>query len=208
LLPIREPHANAFLDLNNDFYPDLVITTEKHFEIWYGKDNGFEFNNKISLESFKGIIGQSLHLDVELMGKMDLVLPVCVDIHCKTSLIMIYSNGWHDVQVNFKDNSHVTWGFALDGGQRYTDTITMRGGDFNMDGYPDLLATLRSSETQQTRSFLLENIPCDYNCGVFNRTFQVRWNALNPFFNESVMAVFYDFYQDGMSFTFFYFKIN
>ncbi|XP_011500663.1 PREDICTED: T-cell immunomodulatory protein [Ceratosolen solmsi marchali] len=195
---IREPHANAFLDLNNDFYPDLVITTEKYFEIWYGKENGFEFNNKIPTHTFKGIIGQSLHLDVELLGKMDLVLPICVDTNCKTSLIMIYSNGWHDVQVNFKDNSHVTWGFALDGGQRYTDTITMRGGDFNMDGYPDLLATLRSSKTQQTRSFLLENVPCDYNCGVFNRTFQVRWNALNPFFNQSVMAVFYDFYQDGI----------
>lgn len=204
-MPIRVPHANAFLDLNSDFYSDLVITTEKYLEIWHGGEDGFMFYKNLPTVFTKypsAVVGQSLHSDVELMGKMDLVLPVCTDPSCTNSVIMIHSDSssdWIELQVDFKDNTGVggTWGFALQGGQRYTDTITMRGGDFNMDGYPDLLATLKNSVTQQTRSFLLENVHCVNNCGKFNRTFEVRWNALSPFFNESVMAVFYDFYQDG-----------
>ncbi|OXU29157.1 hypothetical protein TSAR_006559 [Trichomalopsis sarcophagae] len=205
-LPIRAPHANAFLDLNSDFYSDLVVTTEKFLEIWHGGENGFTFHKTLPT-IFKqypnAIVGQSLHSDVELMGKMDLVLPVCTDSSCTKSVIMVHSDSssdWIELQVEFADGTGVggTWGFALQGGQRYTDTITMRGGDFNMDGYPDLLATLKNSITQQTRSFLLENVHCKSNCGKFNRTFEVRWNALSPFFNESVMAVFYDFYQDGI----------
>lgn len=184
------------MDLNNDFLPDIVVTTVDSFEIWNGKENGFEFGKKISLTQFKdNIIGQSLHLDIELMGRMDLILPVCNDPDCLDSHIYIYLNDkWEDMGVKFLENSN-KWGFALTSGQRYIDTITMRGGDFNMDGYPDLLATLRSGS--QTRSFWLENVATVVP-GKFNRTFEVRWNALNPFYNNnSVMAVFYDFYQDG-----------
>lgn len=202
-LEIRAPHANAFLDLNSDFYPDLVVTTDKHFEIWHGKKSGFEFKEKIPLPTnplLKSLkIGQSLHLDVELEGKIDFILPTCEDVTCEKSSIMIYSDGkWQDMNVNFMDSAKTQWKFAFENGRRYVDTITMRGGDFNMDGYPDLLATLQSTTIPyEMRSFLLENVQCDQNCGAFNRTFTVRWNALNPFVNQSVMGVFYDFYQDG-----------
>ena len=214
LLPIRKPHANAFLDLNNDFLPDLVVTTDKNFEIWRGIPSGFVWDHTIDLpfstenaQPFVGKIGQTLFLDVELTGKIELVLPVCITADCSTSAIMIYSgNAWHHLPINFMDNNRVLWGFVqtdvLDS-RLYTDTITLRGGDFDMDGYPDLLATLRSfpsnPATSQTRSFLLLNMPSDTSNGDnFNRTFVIRWNALNPFTNESVMAVFYDFYQDGI----------
>lgn len=189
------------MDLNGDFLPDLVITTDQGIEYWYGKDDGFEYNQTIPLPvdpGFTGGIGQSLHLDVELEGKMDLVLPICTDKpDCKNSLIKVYSNGkWNDLQVDFKDSSkNAVWGFAIDGPQ-YTNSITLRGGDFNMDGYPDLLATLKSVNTGNYQSFLFENVACD-ECGAVNRTFKIKWTDLTPFYNESVMAVFYDFYQDG-----------
>ncbi|KAL7293645.1 hypothetical protein TKK_0012726 [Trichogramma kaykai] len=195
LLPIKKPHANAFLDLNHDFYADLVITTEKYLEIWHGKENGFEYYKKIPTDFI--VVGQSLYLDVELLGRMDLVLPTCDDPHCLKSKIKIYTNDkWYDLLVDFKSPTGETWGFVVGNGQRYTDTITMRGGDFNMDGYPDLLATL--TYFNKTQSFLLENVPCETLGGALNRTFKVRWNALYPFSNESAMAVFYDFYQDGI----------
>lgn len=210
LLPIRKPHANAFLDLNGDFLPDLVVTTDYYFEVWRGIRNGFVFNHTIELpyngtgdKKFGGHIGQSLFLDVELTGKIELVLTVCEDAECLRSAIAIHSDGaWHKLQMNFHDNTHenVLWGFVSPSDTQsrlYTDTITVRGGDFNMDGYPDLLATLRSANSQM-RSFLLLNSPCTNNCGNFNRTFEIHWNALSPFNNESVMAVFYDFYQDGI----------
>lgn len=211
LLPIRKPHSNAFLDLDADFLPDLVVTTKKYFEVWRGVPDGFKFNRTIDLpfnistkSSFAGHVGQSLYLDVELTGKIELVLPICTTADCESSAIMIHKDGvWHNLDIKFQDNDHVVWGFVPhDASARlYTDTITLRGGDFNMDGYPDLLATLRSHPrdpaNSQTRSFLLLNTECEA-CSDFNRTFEVRWNALNPFTNESVMAVFYDFYQDGV----------
>ncbi|KAF7390135.1 hypothetical protein HZH68_011992 [Vespula germanica] len=195
---ISHPHSNAFLDLNNDFLPDLVVTTNKSFEVWHGKEDGFVFNRHIDLPRNAKVIGQTLYLDVELTGKVDLLLPLCYDeakhINCT---IMMYSKCvWHDLQINFRDKIN-TWAFIKGDGQRYTDAITLRGGDFNMDGYPDLLATLESTSTKQRQSFLLENVACN-SCNGFNRTFDIRWQALNPFYNETVMAVFYDFYQDGI----------
>ncbi|XP_015175044.1 PREDICTED: T-cell immunomodulatory protein [Polistes dominula] len=195
--PISHPHSNAFLDLNNDFLPDLVVTTKKSFEVWRGEEDGFTFEKEFDLPHNAEVIGQTLYLDVELTGKADLLLPLCYDKAKHTNCtIMMYSKGWHDLQINFRDKSN-TWAFVKGDGQRYTDTITLRGGDFNMDGYPDLLATLESTSTKQRQSFLLENVACN-SCNGFNRTFDIRWQALNPFYNETVMAVFYDFYQDGI----------
>lgn len=195
---IRHPHSHAFLDLNNDFLPDLVITTEKSFEVWHGEEDGFVFNRPIDLPHNAKVIGQTLYLDVELTGKVDLLLPLCYDEakHTNCTIMMYSNNVWHDLQINFRDKSN-TWAFIKGDDQRYTDAITLRGGDFNMDGYPDLLATLESTSTKQRQSFLLENVACN-SCNGFNRTFDIRWQALNPFYNETVMAVFYDFYQDGI----------
>ena len=205
--PISQPHSNAYLDLNNDFLADLVVTTAKSFEIWLGVEQGFKFHQPIPFpyhitldEKFTGVIGQTLYLDVELTGKMDLLLPLCFNDACTNSTIMMYSmnsNKWYNLQVNFLDSNNGLWGFVKPDGRRYTDTITLRGGDFNMDGYPDLLATLKSTTGKQKQSFLLENVACD-SCVGFARKFQVKWQALNPFYNETAMAVFYDFYQDGI----------
>lgn len=206
LEPMRSPHSNAFLDLNSDFLPDLVVTTRTSFEIWMGTEQewAFEYSHKIDLpynitidKSFTGEVGQTLYLDVELTGKISILLPLCFDPICGNCTIMMYSNGWHNLRVNFRDPNNVQWGFVKPDGHRYTETITLRGGDFNMDGYPDLLATLQHSNNQHVQSFLLQNVACD-NCAGFNRTYEVKWQALNPFYNETVMAVFYDFYQDGI----------
>ncbi|KAF3425582.1 hypothetical protein E2986_03532 [Frieseomelitta varia] len=201
LASISQPHSNAYLDLNSDFLADLVVTTGKHFEIWLGVEQGFQYDKLIKFpisKNFNGVLGQTLYLDVELTGKMDLLLPLCFDTACTNSTIMMYSSDkWHDLGVNLRDSDNVLWGFVKGNGQRYTDTITLRGGDFNMDGYPDLLATLKPTTGKQTRSYLLENVACD-SCENFTRKFQVKWQALNPFRNETAMAVFYDFYQDGI----------
>lgn len=45
---ISQPHSNAYLDLNNDFLADLVVTTKKYFEIWHGVEQGFQFYKPIS----------------------------------------------------------------------------------------------------------------------------------------------------------------
>lgn len=208
---IRHPHSNAFLDLNDDNAPDLFITTENNFEVWlYNVETGvFEFKRVDPLPhgvhpDQKHQIGQSLFLDMELEGKVDHVLPVCLDTensspYCRHGTIFVYSNGaWHDLKTDFVDSKKVSWGFAKNSafGGMYTDTITVRGGDFNMDGYPDLLVTLSNGET--TRVCFLENAPCTTNCDNFGRDFIVHWEALTPMNNSTVLGVFYDFLQDGI----------
>lgn len=60
------------------------------------------------------------------------------------------------------------------------------------------LATLKPNPNGAPQSFFLENVHCETGCGSLNRTYVIRWKALRPFNNNTVMAVFYDFYQDGI----------
>lgn len=135
------PHSHAYLDLNNDFVADLFVATIDHFEVWYGKvKEGFVFSHEIQLPTGDNDkhVGQSLFLDIELKGEMNQVLPMCFDKKCMNSSILVHAgDGFYDLHVNFKDAENQQWGFAVpDKNQPYLNTITLRGGDFNMDGFP------------------------------------------------------------------------
>jgi integrin alpha FG-GAP repeat containing protein 1 len=197
---LKIPHSHSFLDLNNDSFADLYVSSEDNYEVWlYQKESkSFQFSNMIR-RPHSGIkhLGQTLFLDVELKGKIDHLVPVCFTSDCSNSTIYVYSLGnWYNLKLNFHNDGAV-WGFVPpEDGKIFLDTITLRGGDFNMDGYPDLLATLQN--TGHRRSYLLENIECTTNCNGFSRTFAVRWTALNPYNNNTILGVFYDFAQDGV----------
>ncbi|KAJ6645695.1 T-cell immunomodulatory protein [Pseudolycoriella hygida] len=197
------PHSHAYLDLNGDFMADLFIATEDHFEVWHGKGKeGFTFDHKINLPDgkYNNRIGQSLFLDIELKGQITQLLPICFDTKCMNSSILVYTGtSFADLNVNFKDNDNQQWGFVVpDPTIPYLSTITLRGGDFNMDGFPDLIVTL-AKQNGQPQTFLLENVPCKGSCPPpFVRTFEVRWKALMPFSNGTITGAFYDFYQDGI----------
>ncbi|KAK5645524.1 hypothetical protein RI129_006824 [Pyrocoelia pectoralis] len=197
---LMKPHAHAFLDINEDYMGDIFMTTKDNFEIWYGSElQNFVYSHTIPHPPKAKKIGQSIFLDVELLGRMDLITPVCYDDDCRDSALLVYyKDSWHNLQVNFKESNGNIWGFALREGRKYTNAITLHCGDFNMDGYPDILATLELSHTSETQSFLLENIACENDCDGFSRTYRVHWSALQPFKNGTVMAVFFDFYQDGI----------
>ncbi|XP_014205872.1 T-cell immunomodulatory protein isoform X2 [Copidosoma floridanum] len=202
--PIQMPHSNAFLDLNNDSLADLVVTTQnmdksksanRSLEIWYRQKSGFRYSKDIPIPEFS-VVGQTSYLDVASKGEINFVLPVCKDKECRDSHIYVYwNNEWKDMEVSFIDDAGTTWGFAHDSERKYIDTITMRGGDFNLDGYLDLLVTLTST-SGKTRSFVLVNTPTNSK-GSFDRTFKVHWNRFDLSYNNSVTAVFYDFYHNG-----------
>lgn len=198
---IKIPHSNAFLDLDKDSFADLYITTDKNFEIWSGTNICF-FHPQKEIEFPPGVkssnqLGQTVFQDFELEGKIDHLVPVCFNEDCSNSTLYIYSsNKWHNLKLNMHDGSNA-WSFVSPSSVLpYINTITLRPGDFNMDGYPDLLATLKLGD--QYKSFFLENIECTSNCDGYARTFAVRWNALSPYNNETLLGVFYDFMQDGI----------
>lgn len=207
------PHSHAYADLNDDFYADLFIrNNENSVEIWLATEQPnqrFEYNRTIRYDapgSENKHYGQSIFLDMELNGNLNQLIPVCHDKDCKNSTIWIHTGEhYHDLNVNFyQDDNKTQWGFLAPNKEEfYKRTITLRTGDFNNDGFPDLLATLEKkigTRDPPIQTFLLENIK-DVNAKAtdsFKRTFAVRWNALSPFGDNTIMGSFYDFYQDGI----------
>jgi len=202
--PLRAPHSHAFLDLNGDDATDLFLSTEVGFELWTPNKHGvLHFDKKIPPPA--GLtteqMGQSLFLDLELTGKMYHLLPVCFDkftdcVPCRNSTLFAYVNEkWHNLNPVLKDSTGEVWGFYRCSSLPYTDTVTLRGGDFNMDGYPDILATL-SMKNSHFKVFLLENV--ESLSGSLCRTYAIHGDALAPMNNETTLGAFYDLYQDGI----------
>lgn len=201
---LRIPHSHAIIDLNKDFTADLVLATLGGFEIWNGTEDeeAFVYSHEIPLfvGSYDAQIGQAIFLDVELDGSLLMVVPLCFDAKCHNSTIFVHhGNHFHDLHIDFKDDHNDVWGFVPPERENWANqVISLRGGDFNLDGYPDLLATLSKSPGQQ-QTFLLENVPCEkVACNHMKRTFAIRWKALAPFSNGTLMGSFYDFYNDGV----------
>ncbi|PSN58125.1 hypothetical protein C0J52_00985 [Blattella germanica] len=213
---LRIPHSHAFIDLNGDYAADLLLSTEKGFEVHLAVDHDdkFMFNGtikppaglQIKPSSGRDQIGQSLFLDLELTGKIYHLLPVCFDGFdecgvCMNSTLYAYVDGnWYNLNPEFKGSQNQMLGFFVC--QHMHDVIkdtvsaTLRAGDFNMDGYPDLLATL-ATKSDPPQVFLLENIPNKAKGGL-SRTFAVRSDALANMNNKTGLGAFYDLYQDGV----------
>lgn len=120
-----------------------------------------------------------------------------------SSAIFAYVDGdYYNLEIEFKDDKNQLWQFIPpDPNQQsiYQNTITLRGGDFNLDGYPDMLVTLKMMTTGIVQTFLMENVACG-NCAPLTRSFAIRWNAFAPYSNGTVVGAFYDFYQVIFSF--------
>jgi integrin alpha FG-GAP repeat containing protein 1 len=202
------PHSHAFLDLNDDFHADLFLTRkDDKAEIWLSDESSsesrFVFNRTIDYGvGTRNLFGQSVFVDMELNGELNHLVPVCHNRKCTNSSIWVHSGEhFHNLNINFYQNDNKTlWGFMQpDENEFYKRTITLRSGDFNNDGFPDLLCTLQKSDgTIQT--FLMENVKNEdaRNSDKFKRTFIIRWDALLPFGENTIMGSFYDFFQDGI----------
>lgn len=172
------------------------------WEIWHGvEDSEFKFNFSHQIKAPTGnnhmILGQSLFLDFQLEGSLSQLVPVCFDRVCQNSSILIPHSTDHytDLEINFKDQENIQWGFLEPTDEDfYRKTIILRGGDYNVDGYIDLIVTLRNSKGI-IKTFWLENVKKN-NHASLKRTFEVRWDV--KFGENTIMGSFYDFYQDGI----------
>lgn len=189
----------------SDVAPDLYLTTNDGYEVWLSdsKSESFIFNQTISFPEGLSVenVGQTAFMDLQLKGRMDHIVPVCFDKKCTNSTIYFYDlTRWYNLGINFHNGNSV-WGFVPPmPNVPYLETITVRPGDFNMDGYPDLLGTLcLGGNSKKTRVILMENVACT-SCEGFDRTFIVRWDLLHSMNgnNNNVMGAFYDFFQNGI----------
>lgn len=195
---LRKPHSHAFLDVNNDYFADLILSTEKGYEVWLGNQSlQYTFNTSYDNPPEAPHIGQSLFVDINISGHLEHLVPVCLDETCKDCTLFTHSSlglnskeKWKNLSPIMKDSNGLNWCFT---NKDPVNTRTIRAGDFNMDGHPDLLASLSDGKSDP-RTYLLENVIG--NSG--GRTFQIKWDALSPLSNSSVLGTFYDLYQDGV----------
>ena len=201
------PNSNTFIDLNQDMHADIFIHGKDKdgsdvFEYWVSGGQGFDMFKAMKPPPKDNIIiGQSTFNDVNADSHIDHILPVCFTSKCTNSAIFIYTNGkWFDLNINFTDPDKKKWTFPhnnISPAPLYTDVVTARMGDFNFDGFPDMLITLKPEDEDTTQVFLLTNKPClDKTCN-FERTFEVQWKELREF-KDSVLGTFYDIYDDGL----------
>ena len=193
--PLRIPHSHAFLDIDGDLSTDLLLTGQDSFEVWHFNGNeGLQLSTTIELPVKGAYIGQSVFVDVNFDGKLDHLVPVCVDSKCLNSSFYLYTNDqWQPIQCDLKDPFGRLWTFQPPNPSKfYQNTITARSGDFNLDGYPDLLLTLTYGDNE--RAVLLENTANE----IGGRQFTPKWDYLSDWNTTSVMATMYDIQEKGI----------
>ncbi|CAG5071974.1 Similar to Itfg1: T-cell immunomodulatory protein (Mus musculus) [Cotesia congregata] len=160
LVSIKTPHSNLFLDLNDDYLPDLMITTEEAFEIWQGICGGFKYFEKVEwpfgVVSVGSHAGQSLYLYVDLKGSLILVVPLCLDYLPELDHRIVSRRLARPEDKLYRCKKKKLWGFVPPDKWKnviYTDAITLPTGDLNMGGYIDLLATLRPTRINGRECF-------------------------------------------------------
>jgi integrin alpha FG-GAP repeat containing protein 1 len=194
--PLRIPHSHAFVDLDGDMSTDLLLSGKHSFELWhFNGTNGLQLAQTIDLPVKGAVIGQSIIVDVNFDGKLDHIVPVCADSKCHNSSFYILSDDqWKPVLCDLKDPTGKVWTFQPpDASQFYQEAMTARSGDFNLDGYPDLLVTLTHSD--QVRAVLLENAGNEVTGA---RHFVPKWDLLTEWNTTSVMATMYDIQEKGV----------
>lgn len=209
---LRRPQSSAFVDLNGDLTADLSIVSEKagkpQLEYWYSQNGNLTYHQTIEYPTDAVLFGQVTFLDIGAnRGKGNhvyAVLPACVDDSCTQSFLYILADPnkkWSKLDLKLKTNG-MTWNFVPPSSNpgSHTDLpITVRAGDYNLDGYPDLVVVLRNSSVDgfQQKAFILDNTACS-GCET-GRTFQLSYEVpLHSDKEKALIPAFYDYQDDGI----------
>jgi len=212
-LPELKKQSSAFLDLNGDMTADLcavsTVNGQTIFEFWYNQEGNLLWNKSISAPQELKCIGQASFADLNGNHQTNIILPGFLDEKCTESAIFVWSYNkyageegkWHKLDVNFKvsNEHHSTFEKSLSHMDWLDLPISLRFGDFNLDGLPDALAVLSETIDGITNSstFLLINEECEGgNCDGFSRTLSVDYNQ-RLHRNEPVIAAFFDIMENG-----------
>ena len=160
------PHTVAFVDLNKDCSSDLFMTVYhnqvQYFEVWLNSKNG-KYCKVLSEKAPDGA-RQVSFADIDRDGIEDIIFPICLGINCsnKSEIHIVYNKNKVSDRCEFNYSKLAT--FKLNDFSSEIETsnkaiiktrfplsdikdfpLTARFGDFDQDGYPDLLLTLHNS---------------------------------------------------------------
>lgn len=233
--PCMRPHANAFADVNGDLVPELVLITAQRdhshnvskkyqretYRINLEKREypKFELLNEISIllpsEHSPELLGQSIIMDLNQDGTLLHLMPFCSSSHCRTTngILVVTEQGASILPIEFADKTGIWTYPAKKGGipnnniySNYSESIVLRAGDFNLDGFPDLIGILRPHGPGDTnsRAVIFENVPCvsapsesPATMCPYPRTFKINFDGLAHYRNVT-LATFFDIHEDGL----------
>ena len=166
---LSAPHSVAFVDLNRDCLADMFLTTvnsegEVHFEVWLNMKNGEYCVVQIG-RAPRGA-GMVSFADVDRNGAEDLVFWVCTEESCQENsyIQVVFNDNKAPSSCQFENNdisTRVFVPFNLNSTQSTPNTLIVplptdhhfvptsadtplriQTGDFDQDGYPELLLVL------------------------------------------------------------------
>ncbi|XP_028410078.1 T-cell immunomodulatory protein-like [Dendronephthya gigantea] len=211
-LPLTRPHSCAFLDVNGDYAADMVLTTKDpssqlvKYEVWLNKDGILTTEDKEVYSQPKKVlqvVGQSTFADIDSDGIADHILPVCSDNKCKKSEVYVYSrakNKWSLILQNLIIDGE--WRFVKDEPGDSIPLMTIRIGDYNMDGFPDAAMVVevkieQKGDIYERKVILLENVECSGGDTCYNgRTFSFDRSLYS--IDNPVIVGFLDLYDNGV----------
>ncbi|KAI1287932.1 T-cell immunomodulatory protein [Halotydeus destructor] len=205
---ISSPNSNAFVDLNSDAVPDVYISGTEHMEFWLMQNKTWALapvRDPYPSSDKYPVLGQSTFVDINADGKVEHVMPVCLDSNCAKSAIMAFQDyKWiqitkpEDFVLQDNLNSSQTFSFVKPAklGQ-FTFPMTLRTADIDGDGYPDFVALMVSSRTKAETVVVLRNVADDSTANLLKRTFKTYWSIVTPDSRRPVIASFFDLHEDG-----------
>lgn len=238
----RPFHSNAYLDLDGDGNSDLFITAKDRFEVWLNqpvqrtvnvnrsKRLKYNHTNDITLpdchQNDKCIIGQVSFADIDFNGVIDALVPVCYDGAACTNGTLLRASlkdfgvkgaaSFEPVQLIQPSGSN--WRFAPYANDEAQNAgiyspLTIRIGDFNLDGYPDFLIRMKEQgvpKSVNARTHLFLNVEwTGDDVGpppLGTRGFMLRETVMDSVISgdsdtvsvDVPMATFFDWHEDGI----------
>ena len=211
---LASPHASAFVNLNSyliDMTPDLFINGESKFEYIYNiPQEGFQPNqNGNNLHSFPnvGLRGQSSFVDLSYDGKLEHLIPVCLDdvksfADCQQPNLMVFdtdTGDWFHIL-----NTTESLGAQFNRTLTFIDAkfynyieipVTLHIGDIDYDGYPDFATILQDVQTKKNVAAIFLNKLLNGSQNTWNRIFELEW--IGEYTENVRMVSLFDIFNNG-----------
>ncbi|RWS22207.1 T-cell immunomodulatory protein-like protein [Leptotrombidium deliense] len=185
---LKKHNSNAFIDLNGDFVADIFIDGKGTFEYWLADPDGY--TQPIRIETPKEF-GSSSFCDINGDGKIDHLVPSCKDSRCSILALKNYTKSdWEVINdgITIGDVEYKFWG-------NDKLPITLRVGDINSDGFPDLVTLMSSAVGNVVSIVVFINVKSKGNS--FGRSFKPVLYANQSLSSDPKIVAFFDLFEDG-----------
>ncbi|CAF1203494.1 unnamed protein product [Adineta ricciae] len=200
------PNATqAVVDFNNDLVADLFLTinhkNKPKFRVYELPLIDMKLLSEYDPPPGVAIYHLSTFADIDADGTLEHLLPVCMNSDCSDSQIYVRDNDqWSLLPIKFGGDLR----FPLkDDLPSPFDRIpiSLKIADYNLDGYPDMIAVMKQNSLNATIAILLQNRACNNDNNLhctYNRTFTLRTDETDVLLTDNAtLAVFFDVLENG-----------